>query len=64
MPAMHGWAKEFVSTYIEENGGSYNSACDEISKMADGYTLAKLLDELNYLRFTLRKNIEDIRRTQ
>ncbi|GAG93572.1 unnamed protein product [marine sediment metagenome] len=31
-------------------------------KMADGYTLAKLVDEMNYLRFTKRRSLEDIRR--
>lgn len=64
MPGMQRWAKIFLSTYVKENGGNNESACAEISKMADGYTLSKLLDELNYLRFTLRMKMKDIRSVQ
>ncbi len=62
LPAMQEVAKEFVCSFTKEHGGSREDASSEISKMADGYTLAKLIDEINYLRFTKRRLLEDIRK--
>jgi len=61
LPKMQKFAKQFLDTYIEENGGDYDDASRQISQIADGYTLAKLVDELNYLRFTKRKTLAEIR---
>jgi len=54
LPEMQKFARQFSETYIKENGGDGEHASRQISQMADSYTLAKLLDELNYLRFTKR----------
>jgi len=61
LPKMQKFAKQFLDTYIGENGGDYESAFKHVSKIADGYTLAKLIDELNFLRFTKRKTLVEIR---
>lgn len=61
LPKMQKLATYFLDTYIEENGGDYEHASARISQRADGYTLAKLLDELNYLIFTKRKTLTEIR---
>ena len=62
LPAMQEVAEAFVDSFTKEHGGNREDASKEISKMADGYTLAKLIDEMNYLRFTKRRSLEDIRR--
>ncbi len=59
---MQGIAEAFVDSFIKEHGGNREDASREISRMADGYTLAKLIDEINYLRFTKRRSLEDLRR--
>lgn len=61
LPEMQKFAKQFLDTYIKENGGDYEHASRQISQMAHGYTLAKLLDELNYSRFTKGKTMTEIR---
>lgn len=61
LPKMQNFAKQFLDTYIRENGGDHEHASKQISQIADGYTLAKLLDELNYLRFTKGKTLAEIR---
>jgi hypothetical protein len=61
LPKMQKFAKQFLDTYIRENGGDYESASRQISQMAGGYTLAKLLDELNFRVFTKTKTLEEIR---
>lgn len=62
LPKMQERAISFLDSYIRENGGNYRSACRNLSSMADGYTLAKLIDELNYARFTKKIPLEQIRR--
>lgn len=61
LPNMQKFAKQLSDNYIEENGGDYESASRQISRMADDYTLAKLIDEFNYLRFTKRRTLTEIR---
>jgi hypothetical protein len=61
MPDMQGLAITFLYSYVSKNGGDYQFASRQISKMAHGHTLAKLIDELNYLRFTGKKTLSDIR---
>jgi len=61
LPDMQNFAKQFLDSYIEENGGDHENASRQISQMADGYTLAKLIDELNYLRFTKGRTLAKIR---
>jgi len=63
LPEMQKLAKTFLDSYINEKGGDYESAAREIGKMTDNYTLAKVIDELNYDRFTLRKSLAVIRST-
>ena len=45
---------------MHEKGVNRVDACKMISLMADGYTIAKLLDEYNYVRYTLRKSLDEI----
>lgn len=61
LPGMQKVAQEFADSFRKERGGNREEAAKEISKMADGYTLAKLVDEINYLRFTKGRLLEDIR---
>ena len=63
LPEMQKLAKTFLDSYISEKGGNYESAAQDISKMVDNYTLAKSIDELNFLRFTLGKSLTEIRNT-
>jgi len=57
LPKMQEELREMVS-YGKAN---YQTAIDEISKETDKYTLAKVLDEFNYVRYTLGKSLEEIR---
>ena len=61
MPNMQGFAKQFLDSYIRENSGDYKSASRKISNMTHDHTLAKLIDEFNYLRFTWKKTLSEIR---
>lgn len=61
MSNMQGFAKQFLDSYIRENGGDYESASSKISQMTHDHTLAKLIDEFNYLRFTWKKTLLEIR---
>ena len=61
MPSMQGLLKQSLEGYIQENGGDYESASNQISQLANGHTLAKLIDEFNYLRFTRKKTLSEIR---
>jgi len=56
--------KDWLSALLKaicENGGEHANACTKISSLANGYTIAKLLDEYNYFRYTLKKSLEEIR---
>jgi len=61
LPKMQKSAKEYLDSYIKENGGEYGTATLQISKIADNYSLAKLIDEYNYVRYTKRKSLTSIR---
>ena len=61
MPNMQGFVKQFLDSYIRKNGGDYENASSQISKMTHNHTLAKLIDEFNYLRFTWKKTLLEIR---
>ena len=61
MPRMQELARQLLEGYIQENGGDYDSASDKISQLANNHTLAKLIDEFNYLRFTWKKTLSEIR---
>jgi len=61
LPEMQKTIKEYLNTYISEKGGSFEFAAQQLSKMADNYTLAKLIDEYNYVRYTKGKSLSDIR---
>ena len=62
LPRMQSMAKQFLDSFVQQRSGDYGNACKEISKMADGHTLAKLIDEFNFLRFTKGWSLEDIRK--
>lgn len=61
LPKMQESAKEYLDSYLKEKGGNYESATLQISKMTDNYSLAKLIDEYNYVRYTKRKSLTEIR---
>jgi len=61
LPHMQKLALSIVESYIYEKGGNHIDACTRISLMAEGYTIAKLLDEYNYVKYTLGKSLEEIR---
>lgn len=61
LPKMQAAAKEYLSSHINEKGGDYEFTSQQISKMADNYSLAKLIDEYNYVRYTKRKSLTEIR---
>ncbi len=61
LPKMQEWATKFLDSYVSEKGGDHESACRELRLIADDYTLAKLIDELNYARFTKKIALEQIR---
>lgn len=56
LPQMKDETNEVIATYMEENHHcSQEQAIDQISKKANDYALAKLLDEYNYVKYTLSK---------
>jgi len=61
MPSMQRLLRQSLESYIQENGGDYENASNQISQLANYHTLAKLIDEFNYLRFTLNKTLSEIR---
>ncbi len=61
MLSMQKLARQLLDGYIQEKGGDYESASNQISQSAHNYTLAKLIDEFNYLRFTWKKTLSEIR---
>jgi len=60
LPNMQKMAKNILDTYIDEKGGDYRSSSKNISSLADGYSISKLLDEYNYLRYTKGKSLSEI----
>lgn len=62
LPKMQKEIVRYVKSYAEQKGVAFEVAGGEISRMASGYTLAKLMDEYNYVRYTKRKSIGEIRR--
>ena len=64
LPDMQKMAKDILDTYIDDKGGDYTSSSKNISSLADEYPISKLLDEYNYLRYTKRKSLSEIRNIQ
>ncbi len=52
IPRMAELAREAVTTYAEERKVTFIQAAKEISNLCAGRTLAKIVDEYNYLRYT------------
>lgn len=61
LPKMQGLVHKYTDSYVGERGGDRESASAQISSMADKYTLAKLMDEHNYVRYTKKKSLKEIR---
>lgn len=57
LPKMQDMAKGILNSYISEEGGDFESASQQISKTLDNYTLAKLIDEYNYVRYTKQQKV-------
>jgi len=58
---MQKMAKNILDTYIDENGGDYLSSSKHLEDKTNGYSISKLIDEYNYLRYTKRKSLFEIR---
>lgn len=61
LPNMQISARHILESYISDKGGDYEGASKQISLMSHNYTLAKLIDEFNYLRYTRKKSLAEIR---
>lgn len=61
LPKMQELLCKFIDNYLIEKGGNVDFASERISSMANNYTLAKLIDEYNYVRYTKRKSLLEIR---
>jgi len=61
LPKMQEEIKEYLESFIKENGGDYKSAAFQISKKANNYTLPKLIDEYNYVRYTKGISLSELR---
>lgn len=61
LPRMQVMIKEYLKSYNNENGGDLQFASKMICQKADNKTLAKLIDEYNYVRFTKKKSLVEIR---
>ncbi|MCK4404713.1 MAG: hypothetical protein KAW02_06430 [candidate division Zixibacteria bacterium] len=55
LPLMQNEAKAVIKSYIKKHHGSPKKAINGIKKEGHNYTLAKLLDEYNYVKYTLPK---------
>jgi hypothetical protein len=53
LPRVQEEAREAIETYISDAGSSRDAAISAITAAAGHGTLAKLLDEYNYVKFTL-----------
>jgi hypothetical protein len=56
LPLMKEEANNAIESYIKEHDCDRKKAINGISKEGSNYTLAKLLDEYNYVKYTLRKD--------
>jgi len=61
LPKMQALIQKIIDSYINEKGADRDFASKQISSMADNYTLAKLIDEFNYIRYTKKKSLREIR---
>lgn len=57
LPLMQRELEEAIRTCIMENTLKREEAIREISESCDNKTLAKLIDEFNYVKYTLKKQI-------
>ena len=56
LPLMRDKANEVIESYIKEHDCDHRKAINGISRQGSNYTLAKLLDEYNYVKYTLKKD--------
>ncbi|KPK77787.1 MAG: hypothetical protein AMJ89_01780 [candidate division Zixibacteria bacterium SM23_73] len=56
LPQMQREANEVIVSYTQENYCNPREAVNEISRRGGNYTLAKLLDEYNYVKYRLKKD--------
>jgi hypothetical protein len=55
-PLMQKEANDIIESYVKEHHCGCNKALDGIKRKGSNYTLAKLLDEYNYVKYTLKKD--------
>ena len=56
MPLMKQEINEAVNTYMKNQNCNRNTAIKEIMQTCDGKTLAKLVDEYNWIKYRKRLN--------
>jgi len=57
LPLMQERAREAIESFGKEKDCDHREAISEISKLGKGNTIAKMLDEYNYVKYTLRQQI-------
>ena len=57
LPLVQREVEESINTCMMENSLSREQAIRKISELSDGKTLAKLMDEFNYMKYTLGKQV-------
>ena len=57
LPLMQTELQEAISSCIVEEGLSREEAIQKISESCDDKSLPKLIDQFNYVKYTLRKQI-------
>ena len=55
LPLMQNEARAVIESYIRKHDGGHKKAINGIKKEGRNYMLAKLLDEYNYVKYTLPK---------
>jgi len=60
MPKMKELAITYLDSFLIDHGGTYESANQKITLMAEDTTLAKIIDEFNFVRYTRKKSLEEI----
>jgi len=56
LPRVQRQAKEAVDSYIRDGRADPATAVQDLERLCDGRPLAKLVDEYNYCKFTLRRD--------
>jgi hypothetical protein len=64
LPVMQSTALKALNSYINEFGGNLSKAVVAIENKANGTSIAKLLDEMNYVLYTKGVSFTEIQKQQ